>query len=107
MAEASNSNISDVAVGYFKFRLCFLQPSHLLPSEVACADAVLKSFVGGARENLVAEAELFQILKSFKLWRVYNPPTKKLRVVELTIRGLRELSVHELSPVWLWSFEVR
>lgn len=68
MAEASNSYISDIAVSDSKFRLCLLQPSHLLSSKVACADAVLESFVGGARKNLVAEAKLFQILQTFELW---------------------------------------
>lgn len=76
MAKSRNRHIPDVCVGYAQFRLCFLQSAHLFSGQVTRAYWVLKASVRSWRENLIAHAELLEILESLKMRCVDDLPTK-------------------------------
>ena len=72
VAESRQSNVPHFMVGDVHIRLLLLEYLHLLPSQVACADAVLKSSVSCGGKHLVGQTELLQVLQALELGCVHE-----------------------------------
>ena len=75
MHQASNRHIANLDICNFQIRLGISKDQHLLFCKVCDADAVFKSAMAARGKDLIAKAELLQVLQALESRSVNYLPT--------------------------------